>query len=156
MILGTYPSMVVMANWNRYWWQKPCKGMVAHVRVSQITYLPVGVLWASLKSGGFTGSRIYKEHTASILANVLDNIEINTGRAIESSCDFRTRVPAPLKLTRQKQGVRQCGKAGHQEWSEDWVETGRLSERQVRVPEPNLNHQPRDRLPAPRLRSACR
>ena len=74
-------------------------------------------------SGGSTKSSICKQHTASILANVFDSIEINTERAFESPCGYRIRVPAPLTLTGQQQSVRQRGEAGHQEWTEHRMET---------------------------------
>lgn len=56
--------------------------MGAHVHIPPATHLPVGVLSEPLGSGGSTKSSIVKAHTASILANVFDNIEISTERAV--------------------------------------------------------------------------
>jgi len=47
---------------------------------------------------GSTKSSISKEHTASILANVFDNIEISTETIVEFPCGFRTHAPTPLNL----------------------------------------------------------
>ena len=107
-------------------------------------------------SGGSTKSSIPKAHTASILANVFDSIEISTERAVEFSRCSRTHAPTPLKLTRQQQGVRQRSKASHQERTENRMETGGLRKRQVCVSKPNLNHQPRNGSPAPRFRGVGR
>lgn len=115
--------MVVMANWNRYLWRIVLVNGGTRPRI--VNRLPpcwrsMAIIWGS---GGSAKSSICKQHTASILANVFDSIEINTEKAFEPPRGFRIRAPAPLTLTGQQQSIRQSGKTSHQEWTEHRMET---------------------------------
>ena len=52
-------------------------------------------------------------------------------------------------LTGYEQRVRQRGEHGHEDWTEDGVEALRLSETQIRISEPDLDHEPSDALQSP-------